>query len=85
MKSFSYTITSELGLHARPASMMVKRIISQPCEVMIECGTRKANASHLFALMEMAVKCGETVTVSVSGDNEDTFCTELEAFFKANY
>ena len=85
MKSFNYTITSNLGLHARPASMMVKRIMSQPCEVIIECGTRKANAAHLFALMEMAVKCGETVTVNVKGDNEETLCTELEEFFKANY
>lgn len=85
MTSFNYTITSELGLHARPATMMVKRLIAEPCEVTVTCGTRKANAAHLFALMEMAVKCGETVTVSVNGEGEAAVCKELEEFFKANY
>ena len=85
MVSFDYTIKDALGLHARPAGILVKRLKTLPCEVSVACGDRKADAKKLFALMGMAVKCGETVTVSVEGEGEDEVMEELIAFFEENY
>ena len=85
MVSFDYTIKDALGLHARPAGILVKRLKTLPCEVTVICEDRKADAKKLFALMGMAVKCGETVTVTVEGENEQAVMEELLAFFEENY
>jgi phosphocarrier protein len=37
-----------------------------------------------MAIMALAVKHGDTVTVSAEGADEDTAITALEDFFKAN-
>ena len=84
MKSFNYVITDEVGIHARPAGILVKEAKKYASTIMIVKGEKKADASRLMALMGLGVKCGEEVTAEVSGDDEDTACAEMEAFFKAN-
>ena len=42
------------------------------------------NLLRSSAVLKMAVKQGETVTVCVSGDNEEAAAAALEAFFKEN-
>ena len=45
-------------------------------------GDKSVNALKLMALMGMGVKCGDTVTVTVEGPDEETAAPALEAFFK---
>ncbi len=85
MVSFEYTIKDPMGLHARPATVMVKRLKTLGCSVKISCGSRSADAQKLLALMGMAVKCGETVTVEIEGQDEDNVKNELMKFFAENY
>lgn len=85
MVSFDYTIKDELGLHARPAGVMVRQIKPLQAVITIKCGLRQADAKKLFAIMGMAVKCGETVTVSVDGENEEAIAADLLKFFEENY
>jgi len=85
MVSFTYTIMEEMGLHARPAGIMVKQLKALPCNVTIQCGARSADAKKLFALMGMGVKCGETVTVNIEGENEEAVKADLIAFFNENF
>lgn len=84
MKSFQYTIKDAVGIHARPAGMLVKEAKKYESEVLVRCGAKKADAEKLMALMSMGVKCGQEVTVEVSGADEETACAALEQFFKAN-
>lgn len=84
MKSFNYVITDEVGIHARPAGILVKEAKKYAAQVMIVKNGKKADATRLMALMSLGVKCGEKVTVEVTGDDEETAAAELEAFFKAN-
>ena len=60
MTSFDYTLTNPMGLHMRPAGVMVKRLAALPCAVTLRCGTRSANAKGIFSVMALAAKCGET-------------------------
>ena len=84
MKTFTYTITDPVGLHARPAGMLVKEVKKYESKVMIIKEGKSSDASKLMMLMSMGVKSGDTVTVEVSGADEETAGAELEAFFKAN-
>lgn len=84
MKSFTYTITDEVGIHARPAGLLVKKAKEFDSTITIEKGGKSVNASKLMALMGLGVKCGETVTVTAGGSDEEKAAAELEEFFKSN-
>lgn len=85
MKSFEYTVTDPVGIHARPAGILVKEVKSLAgVTVTISKGEKSCNALKLMALMGMGIKQGDTVTVSVEGENEEAAAATLEEFFKAN-
>lgn len=86
MKSFEYTITDPVGIHARPAGILVKEIKNYAgVTVTVTKGEKSVNALKLMALMGMGIKQGDTVTVSVEGDNEDEVAAKIEEFFKTYF
>lgn len=84
MKTLSYTIKDKLGLHARPAGMLVKKAKEFKSEIIIQKDGKSVNATKLMAVMGMNVKCGDTVTVTVSGEDEETAAAGVEKFFAEN-
>ena len=85
MTTFNYTITDPVGIHARPAGLLVKEIKSfAGSAVTITKGEKSVNALKLMALMQMGIKCGDTVRVDVEGGDEEAVAAAIEAFFKAN-
>ncbi|MGN0622270.1 MAG: HPr family phosphocarrier protein [Porcipelethomonas sp.] len=84
MKTFTYTITDPIGIHARPAGILAKEVKKFKSEVIIEKQGKTVNAAKLVALMGMGIKCGDTINVNISGDDEETAALELEEFFKSN-
>ena len=95
MKQFTYTITDPVGIHARPAGLLVKAIKALESTVTIaKADGKSAAGTKLMALMGLGVKCGEnvevgikqgeTVTVTVEGANEEADAATLEQFFKDN-
>lgn len=84
MKSFNYVITDEVGIHARPAGLLVKEAKKYASKVTISAGGKSADAAKLMAIMSMGVKKGDEVSVTVEGDDEDTAFAGMEKFFKEN-
>lgn len=84
MRSFNYTIKDETGIHARPAGMLVKAAKSFKSEILIKKGEKAVNAARLIQLMGLGIKCGDTVTVSVSGEDEAEAAEALQKLFSEN-
>lgn len=84
MKNFSYTIKDKYGMHARPAGMLVKLAKEYKSEIEICKDGASVNATKLMALMGMNVKCGETVTININGEDEDAALAAVEKFFADN-
>ena len=84
MKTFTYTIKDELGIHARPAGMLAKTAKALDSEITIECREKSAAATKLMALMGMGIKCGDTITVTINGGDETASEKAMQEFFKAN-
>lgn len=84
MKNFVYTITDPVGIHARPAGLLVKQIKNYESEVMIDKGGNKVNGLKLMALMGLCVKQGDTINVQVSGPDEDKAAEELKNWLEKN-
>lgn len=81
MQSFTYTITEPVGIHARPAGLLVKEIKNYQSTVTVTKDDKSVNALKLMALMGMGIKCGDTVTVRIEGADEDTAAPAMEKFF----
>ncbi len=84
MRTFEFTIRDELGIHARPAGMLAKAAKSYDSEITITKGGKTVGASKLMALMGLGVKRGDTVTVTVSGGDEDGAYNGMKDFFEKN-
>lgn len=84
MKSFDYTITDEVGIHARPAGLLVKEVKKYDTVIKVTKDGKSVEAKKLMALMGLGVKKGDTVTVSVEGNDEEAVAAKMEEFFKNN-
>ena len=85
MKSFDYVITDPVGIHARPAGILVKEVKNYKDSVItLTKGEKSVNLLKLMALMQMGIKQGDKVTVTVEGGDEEAVCAKIEEFFKAN-
>ena len=71
-------------MHARPAGLLVKEAKKYTDTILIHKGEKSAEAKKLMALMALCILKGETITVTVEGENEEATASELEAFFKEN-
>ena len=84
MKIFEYTIKDELGIHARPAGLLVKEAKKFESECTITKDDKTKKLTQLMMLMSLGVKQGDTVTVSVDGADEDAAVAALKEFFENN-
>ena len=84
MKQFTYVITDEVGIHARPAGLLVKEAKALASKITLEANGKSADASKLMAVMQLGVKKGQEVVIKAEGDDEDAAIAKLEEFMKAN-
>ena len=84
MKEITYTVKDKVGIHARPAGMLVKLVKEYSSDVYIEKGDKRIKADRLIAIMNMGIKHGDTVTVTIEGDDEKEAYKALYSFFEKN-
>ena len=84
MKTFNYVIKDELGIHARPAGLLVKEAARFQSAIKIKKDGKEADAKRIFGVMGLGVKKDQEVTISADGADEAEAIAALEAFFNAN-
>jgi len=84
MISFNHKIKDELGIHARPAGMLVKTVRELDSDIIVSKGEKSASAAKLIAVMGLGIKHGDEITVRIEGGNEENSERVLRKFFKEN-
>lgn len=84
MKDFSYTIKDKLGIHARPAGLLVKTCEKFESEINIESDTKTANAKKIFSIMSMGIHEGDKIKITALGSDEEKAIEEIKKFFEEN-
>ena len=84
MKEFEYTITDPIGIHARPAGLLVKLLTSLKSDGKVAKGEKKVNAKSILSLMSLQAKQGEAIKFIVEGEDEDDAAKKIEDFLKEN-
>lgn len=84
MKEFKYVITDELGIHARPAGLLVKEAAKFESDIKIKKGEKEADAKRIFGIMGLAAKKGDEIVLTADGADEADAIAAIEEFLKAN-
>jgi phosphocarrier protein len=84
MKEFSYVINDELGIHARPAGLLVKMAGKYKSQISIEKDGKEIDLRRLIQLMSLQVKYNDEVTIKAEGEDESLAIIEIEKFIKEN-
>ena len=84
MKEFKHVIQDPMGLHARPAGMLVKACAGYASKITLTAPAGTADAKRLMGIMRLAAKQGMELTFNVEGADEETAAAELQAFLAAN-
>ena len=84
MIEFSHTVKDPNGIHARPAGLLAKEALQYQSDITVKKGERYANMKGLFSMMSLAVKAGDTITIAVSGKDEEKAAEEIRKYLEGN-
>lgn len=85
MKTFTHTVTDELGIHARPAGHLVNMAKSYEDTIIIKKGDKEADAKKLLQVMSLGAKMGDTLIFEIDGECEEDTALKVEEFVKENF
>jgi phosphocarrier protein HPr len=71
------SVKNSSGLHARPATLLVKKASSFKSDVSIEYNGKKANVKSLIGVLSLAVTKDAVIKVVASGDDEALAVEEI--------
>ena len=84
MISKTYTILAPEGMHARPATAMVKLARQFQSVIFLKYGEKAARLNSLLTLLSMGIKGGATIVIEIDGTDEGAAETAFDSFFAAN-
>lgn len=77
MISKEVLVKNSTGLHARPATLLVKKASSFKSDISLEFNGKKANVKSLIGVLSLGVSKNATVKVTASGDDETLAAEEI--------
>lgn len=81
MISKDYIILASDGIHARPATALLKLAREYKSVVHIAKNQKTVRLNSMLNLLALAPKFGETITVSVEGEDEQEALNAIGHFF----
>ena len=84
MKEFTYVITDQEGIHARPAGELIKAAKNFSCSIMMTKDGKSGDCKKIFAVMGLGVKNGNEVTSTCDGADEEAASEEISKFMQEN-
>ncbi|MCC5906410.1 MAG: HPr family phosphocarrier protein [Balneolaceae bacterium] len=85
MKTKKVTVLNESGLHARPASVLVKTASRFKSEFYIKMYGYKVNGKSILGVMTLAAEAGAEMELIVDGPDEDEALEKLVKLFENKF
>ena len=80
-----FIVLNKMGIHARPAAMVVRITNKYKCDVFVEKDEEQVNGKSIMGLMMLAAGPGSKLTLHVRGDDASQAITELEALVQRRF
>lgn len=82
MISKNYIITAAEGIHARPATALIRLTKKFKSIISLQKGEKLIRLNSMLNILAIGTKGGDTLTVIIDGEDENEAASELEIFFK---
>ena len=80
-----FTVQNELGVHARPAAMIVRITNKFKAEVFVEKDGEQVNGKSIMGLLMLAAGRNSRVKLLATGTDAAAMLAELEALFARKF
>ncbi|MDX2109589.1 MAG: HPr family phosphocarrier protein [Verrucomicrobiota bacterium] len=78
-------VKNKMGIHARPAAMIVRIANKYPAEVYVEKDDEQVNGKSIMGLMMLAAGHGSKLRFTISGDKADDMARDLDNLFERKF
>ena len=79
-------VTNRLGIHARPATLLVQAAATFTCDVFLSQGeTRRINGKSIMGVMMLAAEQGAEVVVEAKGEDAAEAVECLAGLLASNF
>lgn len=78
-------VQNKMGIHARPAAMVVRVTNKFKAEVFVEKDEEQVNGKSIMGLMMLAAGLGSKLRFSAKGKDSAALLTEMEALFARKF
>jgi len=78
-------VQNKMGIHARPAAMIVRVTNRYKADVFVEKDDEQVNGKSIMGLMMLAAGKGSKVKFTATGDDAVQMLTELEQLFARKF
>ena len=81
MISKDYMIMAPQGIHARPATTLIRLTKNFKSAVSLKRGDKVVRLNSMLNILSMTIKGGETISVIVEGEDEANAAEAIDLFF----
>ena len=78
-------VKNSLGLHTRPASVIVRLLQESRSSVFFTCRKEKVNARSIMSLLTLAASKNSLITMEAEGDDAEIILGKLEEAFEHQF
>jgi len=78
-------VTSDAGIHARPAMMLVKEAMKYPCSVTLIKGDVEADCKSIMSVLSLAIVSGTKLKVRASGEKSDEAVNSVVGMIESGF
>ena len=82
MKTTTFTVIAESGIHARPATGLVHVASKFSSDILIEYKEKKVNLKSILGVMSMGIAKGGSFSIYTEGEDEVEALLARENFLK---
>ena len=79
------TVRNKMGLHARPAALIVQTANKFPCEVTLLKDGQNINGKSIMGVLMLAAAQGTVITVRAEGDDAQKCLDAISALFEKGF
>lgn len=85
MVSKKIILKNETGLHARPASELVKLTSKFKSNIDMIVGEKRVNAKSMLGIMSAGITANTEIIIECDGEDEEDALKEIEAAFENKF
>jgi phosphotransferase system HPr (HPr) family protein len=78
-------VPNAIGLHARPAALLVRTAQDYDAEIVMVCGGRSVNAKSIMGILTLGAAQGAIVTVTAEGREAAEAIRAIEDLFACSF